>query len=154
MYFVKRKVILNSPIIFFSLERLLFKFRWLYLRNKKMNDEYIEYFANEESENDSDSDDEPWEFEEDVLPKEDTDDTTFVNLPPAAKVPKIETRNWIGGAFDPQLFPFDEKDSGIYRHIEKEDELPLYWFECTTDGYYCWRNQQIPRFHPSSKQFR
>lgn len=102
-----------------------------------MTDEYSEYFVNEESENESDSDDElwdePWEFENDVSPEQVTEDVTFLNLPPAAKIPKIEERNWIGGAFDPQLFPFDEKDSAISQLIEKEDELSLYWFECFFD---------------------
>lgn len=81
-----------------------------------MTEEYFEYHVNEESEDESESDDEPCEFEN-YGPEQVTEDVNFVNLPPAAKIPKIEQRNWIGGTFDPQLFPFDEKDSGISPRI-------------------------------------
>lgn len=98
------------------------------------SEECYEYFANEESENESDSEDESWNFEEEESSSElPADDLNFVNLPPAAKIVKIENRNWIGGDFSPELFVFDETESGISPLIEKEDELPLYWFECFFD---------------------
>lgn len=102
-----------------------------------MSEDYNEYFANEKSENESESEDDSvdfWEFENDESPELVTDDSSFVNLPPAAKIPKIEgIRHWISGAFEPRLFSFDETNSGICEHMRNENELPLYWFECFFD---------------------
>ncbi len=42
-----------------------------------------------------------------------TEHAEDVNLPPAAKIPKVADRNWIGGNFNPDLFTFDETNSGV-----------------------------------------
>lgn len=99
-----------------------------------MADEYIEYFANEESENELESDEELWEFENDESAELDVDDVTAVISPPAPKIKKFEDRNWIGGAFEPHLYPFDETNSGLSPLIQEENELPIYWFELFFDA--------------------
>lgn len=95
-----------------------------------MAEEYTEYFANEESENELESDEELWEFENDDESSDlGIDDITSLISSPAPKMKKVEDRNWIGGAFEPQLFTFDEKNSGISPLIQDENKLPIYWFE-------------------------
>lgn len=95
-----------------------------------MAEEFNEYFANEESENESESDEELWEFENDDESADmDIDDVTSLFSPPARKIQKIEERKWVDGAFKPQLFPFDETNSGISSLIQAENDRPIYWFE-------------------------
>lgn len=92
-----------------------------------MDCEYEEYYENIESEDDDSDFEELWEY--DTL----EEDSSFVDLPPAEKIAKLEQKHWIGGVFDPHLFAFDATNSGISPHIQKEDDSPLHWFECFFD---------------------
>lgn len=102
------------------------------------HDGLVEYFFNDESDCESDSDDELLEFEESTLWESDDDapeevaDDPLVN-PPYTQVPKVENIKWREGAFEPQLFPFDEINSGISPVVQSENNSPLYWFQCFFD---------------------